>query len=150
MISGPVLAGHLAAGASAFLGRYHSQVCVLKEPDRSLPPGLFRRLRARASATSLFGTRTRDDRAWEFAPAHRGRPTALVPVDGYERVMPLDILPVPLLRSLLVGDTDTASALGCLELDEEDLALLAFLCPGKQDYGPLLRTALETIEREGP
>ena len=54
-----------------------------------------------------------------------------------------------LLRSLVVGDTDEAQALGCLELDEEDLALCTFVCPGKYEYGPLLRDSLSTIEREG-
>jgi Na+-transporting NADH:ubiquinone oxidoreductase subunit A len=63
--------------------------------------------------------------------------------------MPLDILPTQLLRALLVGDTDMAQALGCLELVEEDLALCSFVCPSKLNYGPLLREALEHIEREG-
>ena len=63
--------------------------------------------------------------------------------------MPLDILATPLLRALAVGDTDKAQALGCLELAEEDLALLSFVCPGKLDYGPLLRDALGKIEKEG-
>ncbi|GIR82640.1 MAG: hypothetical protein CM15mP84_03880 [Cellvibrionales bacterium] len=48
---------------------------------------------------------------------------------AYEKVMPLDILPTQLLRALLVGDTETAQALGCLELDEEDLALCTYVCP---------------------
>ena len=61
--------------------------------------------------------------------------------------MPLDVLPTPLLRALIVGDTDMAEALGCLELDEEDLALCTFVCPGKWDYGPLLRSNLERIEK---
>jgi Na+-transporting NADH:ubiquinone oxidoreductase subunit A len=63
--------------------------------------------------------------------------------------MPLDILPVPLLRALAVGDTELAKDLGCLELEEEDLALCSFVCPGKQDYGALLRAALSRIEKEG-
>ena len=63
----------------------------------------------------------------------------MVPIGTYERVMPLDILPTLLLRDLIVGDTDSAQALGCLELDEEDLALCSFVCPGKYEYGPLLR-----------
>jgi Na+-transporting NADH:ubiquinone oxidoreductase subunit A len=62
-------------------------------------------------------------------------------------MMPLDILPAPLLRALIVGDTDMAEALGCLELDEEDLALCTFVCPGKWDYGPLLRSSLDRIEK---
>lgn len=73
----------------------------------------------------------------------------MVPVGAYEAIMPLDILPTQLLRYLLVGDTDTAQALGCLELDEEDLALCTFVCPGKYEYGPILRDVLNRIEKEG-
>lgn len=51
----------------------------------------------------------------------------------------MDILPTPLLRYLVVGDTDMAQALGALELDEEDLALCTFVDPGKHDFGPVLR-----------
>jgi len=54
-----------------------------------------------------------------------------------------------LLRDLAVGDTDGAQQLGALELDEEDLALCTFVCPGKTDYGMFLRDCLTTIEKEG-
>ena len=67
----------------------------------------------------------------------------------YERVMPMDILPTFLLRSLIVGDLEQAEKLGCLELDEEDLALCTFVCPGKYEYGPYLRQVLTQIEKEG-
>jgi len=53
------------------------------------------------------------------------------------------------LRALLVGDDEQAQALGCLELEEEDLALSSFVCPAKIDYGALLRAALDRIEKEG-
>jgi Na+-transporting NADH:ubiquinone oxidoreductase subunit A len=62
--------------------------------------------------------------------------------------MPLDLLATPLLRALAVEDLDQAVALGCLELEEEDLALCTFLCPGKLDYGGLLRAVLNRLERE--
>jgi len=78
-----------------------------------------------------------------------GSPRAMVPVGIYEDIMPLDILPTQLLRYLLVGDTDMAQSLGCLELDEEDLALCTFVCPGKYEYGPILRDVLDRIEKEG-
>ena len=125
------------------------QVSVLGESALPAAGGLLDRMRARISSGSLFGARIRGNRPRGFTTALNGRPTALVPIDGFERVMPLDILPVPLFRALLVGDTDMAGALGCLELDEEDLALATFLCPGKQDYGTCLRSALDAIEREG-
>jgi Na+-transporting NADH:ubiquinone oxidoreductase subunit A len=76
-----------------------------------------------------------------------GAPTAFVPLGGFERVMPLDILPTQLLRALLVGDSDMAEALGCLELAEEDLALCTFVCPSKIEYGPLLRACLDQMEK---
>ncbi|MFQ5990178.1 MAG: NADH:ubiquinone reductase (Na(+)-transporting) subunit A, partial [Candidatus Methylomirabilales bacterium] len=78
-----------------------------------------------------------------------GSPRAMVPIGTYEQVMPLDILPTQLLRALVIEDTDVAQALGCLELDEEDLALCTFVCPSKYEYGPLLRANLALIEREG-
>ncbi len=40
-------------------------------------------------------------------------------------------------------------ALGALELDEEDLALCSYVCPGKYNYGPILRDCLTKIEQEG-
>ena len=73
----------------------------------------------------------------------------MVPIGMYEQVMPLDIIPTFLLRALIVGDTEQAQALGCLELDEEDLSLCTFVCPGKYEYGPLLRKNLNFIEKEG-
>ena len=63
--------------------------------------------------------------------------------------MPLDIHPVLLLRSLAVTDTDEAQKLGCLELDEEDMQLLTYVDPGKNDWGPILRRNLDKIEKEG-
>jgi Na+-transporting NADH:ubiquinone oxidoreductase subunit A len=58
-------------------------------------------------------------------------------------------LPVPLLKALIVEDTESAKALGCLELEEEDLALCSFVCCSKYDYGAFLRKALTLIEKNG-
>ena len=78
-----------------------------------------------------------------------GSPRAMVPIGSYEKIMPLDILPTQLLRSLIVNDIEMSQSLGALELDEEDLALCSFVCPGKYDYGPILRDNLTKIETEG-
>ncbi|HMY27956.1 MAG TPA: NADH:ubiquinone reductase (Na(+)-transporting) subunit A, partial [Agitococcus sp.] len=86
---------------------------------------------------------------FNMTTSSNGSPRAMVPVGIYEDIMPLDILPTQLLRYLLVGDTDMAQSLGCLELDEEDLALCTFVCPGKYEYGPILRDVLDRIEKEG-
>ena len=73
----------------------------------------------------------------------------MVPIGAYEAVNPLDILPTQLLRALIVGDTEMAQKLGCLELDEEDVGLYTYVCVGKYEYGPILRENLNRIEAEG-
>jgi Na+-transporting NADH:ubiquinone oxidoreductase subunit A len=77
--------------------------------------------------------------------ALHGRPGPMIPVESFERVMPLDLLPVPLLRALAIGDVDAAESLGCLELAEEDHALCTYVCPGKLDYGAHLRAVLDEL-----
>ena len=78
-----------------------------------------------------------------------GGQRAIYPLGTYEKVMPLDIIATALLKSLGIGDTEKSIALGCLELIEEDLALASFVCPGKNAFGPMLRTLLTAIEEEG-
>ncbi|AML52113.1 hypothetical protein [Falsihalocynthiibacter arcticus] len=74
--------------------------------------------------------------------------SATLPLEAFEHVFPFDLLPVPLMRALAVGDVETAERLGCLELLEEDLALLTWLCPSVNDYGTLLRHSLNTLAKE--
>jgi len=44
---------------------------------------------------------------------------------------------------------ERAQELGCLELDDEDLALCTYVCPGKYEYSEILRDNLAKIEKEG-
>ncbi len=150
VLSGSVWSGYRAVGWAGYLGRYHQQVTVLAEGRERhflgwLLPGGEKFSVTRAFLSSLSSSRRR----FALTTSQNGSPRAMVPIGSYERVMPLDILPTQLLRALVVGDTDEAQRLGALELDEEDLALCTFVCPGKYDYGPVLRERLEQIEREG-
>jgi Na+-transporting NADH:ubiquinone oxidoreductase subunit A len=148
-ISGSVFGGRTAEGATAYLGRYHSQVTVLQEGnDRPF----LHYLRAGFDAFSTLGiyvSSLMKGKTFDFTTTTNGSERAMVPIGTYENIMPLDILPTQLLRSLIVGDTEMAQKLGCLELDEEDLALCAYVCPGKYEYGPILRDNLTRIEKEG-
>ena len=150
IISGSVLSGRKLSDETAFLGRYHQQVTVIQEGEAErqilhyLRPGADKH-----SVLNLFASKLMGNKLFPFNSSTNGSARAMVPVGTYETVMPLDILPTQLLRSLLVGDTDTARALGCLELDEEDLALCTYACPGKYEYGPILRENLTRIEVEG-
>ncbi|ABM26138.1 MULTISPECIES: Na(+)-translocating NADH-quinone reductase subunit A [Shewanella] len=150
VVSGSVLSGHTAAGVHDFLGRFHNQVSVLAEDAQHqvLPwvrGGSDKFSITRAVTSRLFGASKR----FEFTTHQGGSQRAMMAFGQLDRVMPLDILPTLLVRDLVVRDTDEAQALGALELDEEDLALCTFVCPGKYDFGKELRACLDVIEREG-
>jgi len=146
IISGSVLAGFRSAGWSAYLGRFNTQVSVLQEGNERL---FLHWLNPWLRQFSLLKVFARKYAEYAMTTTQNGSRRAMVPLGNYEAVMPLDILPTQLLRSLLVRDTDTAQQLGALELDEEDLSLCTFVCHSKYEYGPALRACLEQIEREG-
>ena len=101
------------------------------------------------SVTRAYTGHFSGSKQFDMTTTTNGSERSMVPIGNYERVMPLDILPTLLLRDLISGDTDSAQTLGCLELDEEDLALCTYVCPGKYTYGSILRDCLTTIEKEG-
>ncbi|MBN1142181.1 MAG: Na(+)-translocating NADH-quinone reductase subunit A, partial [Deltaproteobacteria bacterium] len=141
VVSGSVFSGRTAAGAYGYLGRYHQQVTAL-------PAGGERRLLGWLSPGGpLYSVKNIllprfSRRPLAFNTSQNGSERAIFPVGSYEKVMPLDILATYLLRALAVGDIEESEALGCLELDEEDLALCTYVCPSKVDHGANLRTVL--------
>lgn len=149
VISGSVLGGRTASKGFAYLGRYHDQVSVIEEGGSRRFMGWTDILPHRYSATRTFKRKTGQRFKFALPTSQNGRFTGMVPMRVWEKIMPLDILPSPLFRALLVTDTEQAQALGCLELDEEDLSLCAFVCPAKIDYGLFLRMNLMQIDREG-
>lgn len=149
VLSGNVLNGRHAKGPHAYLGRYHTQISVLKEGYEKEFMGWAVPGGNKFSLARVFTSGFSPSRLFDMTTTTGGSDRAMVPIGQYERVVPLDILPTMLLRDLLAGDTDNAQLLGCLELDEEDLALCSFVCPGKYEFGSVLRECLTTIEKEG-
>lgn len=151
VISGSVLYGHEAIGWAAFLGCYSNQVCVLCEGRERELFGWIVAGKDKYSAINVY-TSSRDrtvGRLFPLTTDKNGSNRAIVPIGVFELVTPLDILPTPLLKAMLVGDTEQAQLLGCLELDEEDMSLYTFVDPGKHDFAPVLRANLTKIEKEG-
>ncbi|QYJ99692.1 Na(+)-translocating NADH-quinone reductase subunit A [Shewanella alkalitolerans] len=149
VIAGSVLSGKTATGPHAYLGRFFNQVSLLEEGREQEFIGWAMPGANKFSITRAFLGHLSPSRLFNMTTSTGGSDRAMVPIGNYERVMPLDILPTMLLRDLVSGDTDGAAALGALELDEEDLALCTFVCPGKYDYASYLRDCLDTIVREG-
>ncbi|OQY25081.1 MAG: NADH:ubiquinone reductase (Na(+)-transporting) subunit A [Desulfobacteraceae bacterium 4572_35.2] len=149
IVSGSVLDGTIAAGDLAFLGRFHLQVSVLPEKREreffaSLTAGGDKFSIKRAFLSAFTGGPSTPMNTSQY-----GRSGNVLAIGSFEKVMPLDILPNFLLRSLAASDEDQAQLLGCMELAEEDLALCTYVCSGKNDYGTMLRDTLTIIEKEG-
>jgi len=148
VISGSVLSGRQAVSEFAFLGRYHSQVSVIQEGrERQFLHYLRAGVDKHSSLPVFVSSLTK--KLFNMTTSTNGSERAMVPVGGYEKVTVLDILPIQLLRSLIVGDTEMAQKLGCLELDEDDMGLYTYVCVGKYEYGRILRDNLTRIEKEG-
>ena len=148
VISGSVFSGAAAEGKLTYLGRFHNQISLLEEGNKRTFMGWLSLGANRHSVMGIYLSKFKGLSNYAPTTSTNGSERAMVPVGNYERVMPLDIMPTQLLRSLIVGDIEVAMQLGCLELDEEDLALCTYVCPGKYEYGPILRDNLSMIEKE--
>jgi Na+-transporting NADH:ubiquinone oxidoreductase subunit A len=148
VISGSVLGGTTASGATAFLGRYNNQITVLEEGKKREFMGWLSTGSKKHSVLNIFLSSLNRTKQVPLTTSTNGSQRAMVPVGTFERLMPLDILPTQLLRSLVVGDIINAQELGCLELEEADLALMTYTCAGKYEYGAILRDVLTRIEKE--
>jgi len=149
VISGSVLSGRTASGPHSFLGRFHYQVSVIEEGRKREFLGWQLPGFGKFSIKNVYAGKLLPGKHFAFTTSTQGSPRAMVPVGSYEKVMPLDIIAPYFLRALIIQDTEASAQLGALELDEEDLSLCTFVDPGKTDFGPLLRSVLTTIEKEG-
>ena len=130
VISGSVLQGNHAHGVHGYLGRFHNQVTVLLEGREKELFGWIKPGVNQHSITRAYLGHLSPKKLFNMTTTTNGSDRSMVPIGNYERIMPLDILPTLLLRDMISGDTDGAQTLGCLELDEEDLALCTYVCPG--------------------
>lgn len=150
VISGDVLSGRTAMGeVHGYLSRYDLQVSVLQEGREREFIGWLKPGADKFSTVWAYLGGLMEGKKFAFTTSTNGEHREMVPIGMYERVMPLDIIPTFLLRSILTRDLERAEKLGALELDPEDLGLCSFVCPGKQDYGNELRETLDTILKEG-
>lgn len=148
VISGSILSGRAGAGPTAYLGRYARQVTLIEEDREQIPLGWIRPMPSKYAFQPVLGSAL-SKKLYNLTSNLNGGRRAMVPIGTFEQLMPQDFLPTQLLRALLVMDTDSAQALGVLELDEEDVALCGFACPAKYEYGIALRDSLTKIEKEG-
>ena len=150
-INGDVLNG-LKISAESYLGTYNSLLSVIPEGRKKRRLlGYFRTGidMPSYSRTFLSSWLTSKKKKWEMSTLNYGAQRAFIQTGVYEKVMPMDILPSILAKSILAEDIEEMENLGILELAEEDVALCTYICPSKTDFGAILRHGLEMVEKEG-
>lgn len=148
LVSGSVFGGRHATGNKCYLGRFHNQISILKEGGNREFMGWHSPGFNKFSVKNIYVSKLLPKK-FGFDTDTNGSLRSIVPIGSYEKVMPLDILPTFLMKSLMSGNTDNIVRLGGLELDEEDLSLINFVDPCKNDFAVKLRQHLTTIEKEG-
>lgn len=131
-----------------FLGFYDSQITVIPEGEEYefmgwAKPGLRKFSASKAFLSALFPAGQ-----YEFTANLHGGERAFVLSGQYEKFLPMDILPVHLLKSILVNDLDKMEQLGIYEVVEEDLALCEFACTSKIKVQEILRKGINTMVKE--
>lgn len=146
-ISGNVLTGTKVEKEN-YLGFYHSQITVIPEGDTFeffgwATPGLNK-----FSASKTFLSSLLPKKEYTMTANINGGERAFVMSEQYEKVLPMDILPVFLLKSVIVNDIDKMEQLGIYEVIEEDLALCEYVCTSKIEVQSVLRQGINVMIKE--
>jgi len=146
-ISGNVLTGSRIS-RDGFLGFYDAQISVIPEGDYYeffgwAVPGI-----KKFSFYNAFASRIFRSKSYRLDTNYHGGERAFVMTGQYEKVVPMDIYPVQLLKAILAGDIDLMENLGIYEVAEEDFALCEFICPSKIEIQSILREGLNLMMKE--
>jgi len=148
IITGNILRGRKISD-QGFLGFYNRTLTVIPEiKERELfgwlVPGLDQESFSRTFLSKYFprSEYIKDTRI------HGGK-RAFFQTGDYEKMLPMDVYPAQLVKSVMAEDVENMHAIGLLEVDAEDFALCSYICPSKIDFGDHIRKGLDLLEREG-
>lgn len=148
LISGNVLFG-TTTSSEGFLGYYDQQLTAIPEGDEPEFFGWVLPSEARPSISKTFLSYLTPNKQYRVNTSMHGEERPFVVTNEYEKVLPMDIYPVQLLKAILAGDLEAMEALGIYEVVEEDLSLCEFVCTSKQPVLHILSDGLTLIEKEG-
>jgi len=149
VISGNVLNGKKIDAETGYVGFSDSQLTVIREGNYHelfgwMMPG-FKKMSVSRSFASRWLT---PNRKFDMDTNYHGGHRAFVMTGEYEKVLPMDIYPMQLLKAILVNDIDKMEQLGIYEIDEEDLALCEFVCTSKTPVTKIVRDGLRAMRKE--
>ncbi len=148
IIQGNVLYG-TTSSSEDFLSFYTNHITAIPEGHEPeflgwLLPGLNK-----LSLSHTFFSWLMPNKDYSLNTNMHGEERAFVMSGQYDKVLPMDILPVYLLKAILAKDVEKMEALGIYEVSEEDFALCEFVCTSKIDVQQIIAEGLELIREEG-
>ena len=147
IISGNILTGTQIT-PDGYIGFYDSQVTVVPEGHEFefmgwLAPGFNK-----FSVSRTFFSWMTPNKKHDLNTNLHGEERPFVMTGQYEKVFPMDIYPVQLLKSILIEDIDLMEKLGIYEVVEEDFALCEFVCTSKIRSQEIIRHGIDLIRKE--
>lgn len=148
VIQGNVLSGRVAY-ADNFLSFYTNQITAIPEGKEEeffgwLLPGLDK-----LSLSRSFFSWLTPNKKYDLTTNTHGEERAFVMSGEYEKVLPMDIMPVQLLKAIMAQDLERMENLGIYEVAPEDFALCEFTCTSKIDVQRVIGEGLEFFRLEG-
>lgn len=138
VISGDPLTGEISRG---YLGFYHNVICAFHEAPKQREFLHFLKLKRKGyTASKAYFFRKKSP---GFTTLQHGEERPFVDGTIYDKVMPLNIETMPLIKTLMTEQYDKGEALGLLEVAPEDFALSAFICPSKIEMPEIVKQALQ-------
>lgn len=147
VVSGSVLSGTKIT-QKGYVGFFHHQVNVLEEGNKHeffgwMKPSLFRK-----NITRVFPAFLGSNKTVALDTNTHGEHRAFVVTGLYEKVLPMDIYPMQLIKAIMYRDFDLMEGLGIYEVVEEDLALCEYVCPSKTEIQYHLRDGLNYMKEQ--
>lgn len=148
-ISGDPLMGERAE-ADDFLGFYHHALSIVPENTTREFLHFFRLGTDKYSFSRAYASGHFDNshREYDFTTNRHGEHRAFIDSSLYNKVMPLEVPCMELVKSVLAEDYDLAEILGLLEVDSEDFALPTFVCPSKMEMTEIIKNGLRQYAKE--
>lgn len=147
-INGNPLCGSVTDPKTGFVGFYNNQLTALPQGDHYELLGWAMPRFDKFSTSKAYFSWLMPKRKYNLDTNMNGGERAFVMNGIYERVLPMDIYPVYLLKAIMAGDIDKMEALGIYEVVEEDLALCEFVCPSKIEWQKTLRQGINLMIKE--
>ena len=148
LISGDVLSGE-EISSDISMNYYSDILSVIPYTKKRdflgwVLPGLKKYSLSRTFLSSLF-----DKKETSFDTRINGSRRAIIPFGRWEKMLPMDIIPDFLVKSILAKDIEDMEKYGIYECDHEDFSLCAYACQSKVEVSKIIKEGLELMEKEG-